>query len=102
MFYLFTLNIKYVHVFLLAFFRLQQSAEPSSEYGYLQEGYVPYAQVSKSPCLLLSNVTVFKNILFYIIFSPTLLQYQAQYQQTIGNDPSQANGILGGNILKLN
>ncbi|XP_062853587.1 RNA-binding protein 5 isoform X2 [Trichomycterus rosablanca] len=41
----------------------QQSAEPASEYSYLQEGYVPYAQ--------------------------------AQYQQAVVNDPSQANGILG-------
>ncbi|KAK2889593.1 hypothetical protein Q8A67_014968 [Cirrhinus molitorella] len=45
----------------------QQSVEPTSEYSYLQEGYVPYSQ-----------------------------EYQAYYQQQAGAvDPSQANGILG-------
>ncbi|KAK1796359.1 hypothetical protein P4O66_009425 [Electrophorus voltai] len=46
----------------------QQSAEPASEYGYLQEGYVPYSQ-----------------------------EYQTHFpQQPAGvTDPSQANGILG-------
>uniref|UniRef100_A0A672SE02 RNA binding motif protein 5 n=1 Tax=Sinocyclocheilus grahami TaxID=75366 RepID=A0A672SE02_SINGR len=48
----------------------QQSMEPTSEYSYLQEGYVPYSQ-----------------------------EYQAYYQQQAGAvDPSQANGILGGSI----
>ncbi|XP_067316549.1 RNA-binding protein 5 isoform X3 [Pseudorasbora parva] len=45
----------------------QQSVEPTSEYSYLQEGYVSYSQ-----------------------------DYQAYYQQQAGAvDPSQANGILG-------
>ncbi|XP_026068771.1 RNA-binding protein 5-B-like [Carassius auratus] len=45
----------------------QQSVEPTSEYSYLQEGYVPYSQ-----------------------------EYQVYYQQQAGAvDPSQANGILG-------
>ncbi|CAM4628778.1 hypothetical protein PO909_005259 [Leuciscus waleckii] len=45
----------------------QQSVEPTSEYSYLQEGYVSYSQ-----------------------------EYQAYYQQQAGAvDPSQANGILG-------
>ncbi|KAK7155813.1 hypothetical protein R3I93_010465 [Phoxinus phoxinus] len=45
----------------------QQSVEPTSEYSYLQEGYVSYSQ-----------------------------EYQAYYQQQGGAvDPSQANGILG-------
>ncbi|XP_058635186.1 RNA-binding protein 5 isoform X2 [Onychostoma macrolepis] len=45
----------------------QQSVEPTSEYSYLQEGYIPYSQ-----------------------------EYQAYYQQQAGAvDPSQANGILG-------
>ncbi|XP_057194234.1 RNA-binding protein 5 isoform X2 [Triplophysa rosa] len=45
----------------------QQSVEPTSEYSYLQEGYVPFSQ-----------------------------EYQAYYQQQAGAaDPSQANGILG-------
>ncbi|XP_048055108.1 RNA-binding protein 5 isoform X1 [Megalobrama amblycephala] len=45
----------------------QQSVEPTSEYSYLQEGYVSYSQ-----------------------------EYQAYYQQQAGVvDPSQANGILG-------
>ncbi|XP_052414529.1 RNA-binding protein 5-B [Carassius gibelio] len=45
----------------------QQSVEPTSEYSYLQEGYVPYSQ-----------------------------EYQAYYQQQAGVvDPSQANGLLG-------
>uniref|UniRef100_A0A8C1QII2 RNA-binding protein 5-like n=3 Tax=Cyprinus carpio TaxID=7962 RepID=A0A8C1QII2_CYPCA len=45
----------------------QQSVEPTSEYSYLQEGYVPFSQ-----------------------------EYQAYYQQQAGAvDPSLANGILG-------
>uniref|UniRef100_A0A673GTL2 RNA binding motif protein 5 n=1 Tax=Sinocyclocheilus rhinocerous TaxID=307959 RepID=A0A673GTL2_9TELE len=47
----------------------QQSVELTSEYSYLQEGYVPYSQ-----------------------------EYQAYYQQQALVDPSQANGILGGSV----
>uniref|UniRef100_A0A671SKV8 RNA-binding protein 5-like n=1 Tax=Sinocyclocheilus anshuiensis TaxID=1608454 RepID=A0A671SKV8_9TELE len=51
----------------------QQSVEPTSEYSYLQEGYVPYSQ-----------------------------EYQAYYQQQAGAvDPSQANGILGGSVQDI-
>ncbi|XP_051986070.1 RNA-binding protein 5-like isoform X1 [Xyrauchen texanus] len=47
-----------------------QSVEPTSEYSYLQEGYMPYSQ-----------------------------EYQ-YYQQSGAMDPSQANGILGGNVSR--
>ncbi|KAJ8257906.1 hypothetical protein GJAV_G00191000 [Gymnothorax javanicus] len=47
----------------------QQGAEVRSEYSYLQEGYVPYAQYGQD--------------------------YQAYYQQAGVMDPAQGNGLLG-------